>query len=124
MVALPDDLTDLEEPMARRARQSRKTIPGHDEFRPSREDRIRDHRRVRHAANQMLRTVSDADDLALPEIRSDHPHIVDVDVDVDVDRPPRRFDVGKTKFWKRRAGYREFRASMDSMWRGSGPVEG
>lgn len=101
--------------MARRSRDRRLSIPGYDELRPRRDDRAHDHRKVRHAASQMLRTVADPEELApLPEVRSDH-HL---------DRAPipaseiaqERFDVGKTKFWKRRAQFKSRRATLDSRW--------
>ena len=101
--------------MARRARDRRKTIPGYDEFRPRRSDRARDHRKVRHAANQMLHTAVDVEELApLPEVRSDHHLERDV---VEQPQPPgNSFAVGKSKFWKRRAQYKEFRAGLDANW--------
>lgn len=108
--------------MARRARQSRKTIPGYDEFRPSHEDRVRDHRRVRHAASQKLRTVEDAEDLTLPRVMSDHHHVPEDQEPAEA--PRRRFDVGKTKFWKRRAAYRDMKASMDAAWPEPGSAAG
>ena len=40
--------------MAQRARDHRKDIPGYDETRPDRDARKREHRKVRHATNQML----------------------------------------------------------------------
>ena len=109
--------------MARRARARRETIPGYDAFRPSRAERVRDHRRARHAANQMLRTVADIEDLTpLPQVRPDHHHDVVDSVPAEPER--RRFDVGKTKFWKRRDQYRDYRSRLDSMWPDIGPVEG
>ena len=60
--------------MARRSRINRSAIPGYDASRPSRDERARDHRRIRHAANQMLRTATDVEDLALPRPRADHHH--------------------------------------------------
>lgn len=101
--------------MARRSRDRRLSIPGYDELRPRRDDRARDHRKVRHAASQMLRTVADPEDLApLPEVRADH-HLERDSVSAS-EVTPERFDVGKTKFWKRRAKYKELRASIDSRW--------
>src|SRR5690606_32388387 len=55
--------------MARRARDHRKEIPGYDETRPAREERKRQHRQVRHAANQILSMVDDPDELTLPDVR-------------------------------------------------------
>jgi len=101
--------------MARRARDRRKTIPGYDEFRPRRDDRARDHRKVRHAANQMLHTAIDVEELApLPEVRPDH-HL-ERDVTEQSEPPRNRFAVGKTKFWKRRAQYKDYRARLDASW--------
>lgn len=101
--------------MARRSRDRRLSIPGYDELRPRSDDRARDHRKVRHAANQMLRTVADPEELApLPEVRPDH-HLERAPVPAS-DVTPERFDVGKTKFWKRRAQYKELRASIDARW--------
>jgi hypothetical protein len=101
--------------MARRARDRRKAIPGYDEFRPRRDDRARDHRKVRHAANQMLRTAADVEELApLPEVRPDH-HL-EADVVEGSEPATDRFDVGKTKFWKRRRQYKEYRAKLDASW--------
>lgn len=105
--------------MARRSRDRRKAIPGYDQFRPRRDDRARGHRKVRHAANQLLRTAADVEELGpLPEVRPDH-HI-DADP-MDLSEPVReRFDVGKTKFWKRRAEYKEYREKLDASWRDIG----
>jgi hypothetical protein len=101
--------------MARRSRDRRRSIPGYDEFRPRRDDRARDHRKVRHAANQMLRTAADVEELApLPEVRPDH-HTERL-APAPVEPPTDTFDVGKTKFWKRRDGYKEFRARLDAGW--------
>ena len=100
--------------MARRARDRRKAIPGYDESRPNRDDRKRAHRKARHEANQMLHSLTDPDELsALPEVRSDRHHDPEA-----YHREPekRRFKVWKTKFWKRRDGYREMRARMDARW--------
>ncbi len=100
--------------MARRARDRRKAIPGYDEFRPTQDDRRRSHRQARHAANQMLHTLADPDELAgLPEVRSDR-HREPEPVSSEVER--RRFKVWKTKFWKRRDGYRQMRAKLDARW--------
>ena len=99
--------------MARRAREHRKDIPGYDDTRPPRDDRKREHRRVRHAASQMLHLVEDADELTLPDVRrarADEPII-----DTDSGRT-HRFKVWKTKFWKRRETYRDMKARMDADW--------
>lgn len=107
--------------MARRARDRRKAIPGYDEFRPSSSERARDHRRVRHAANQMLRTTTDVEELApLPEVRPDHHH--DSALVEPAETPRTRFTVGKTKFWKRRDRYQDFKARIDSTWPDTGPA--
>lgn len=107
--------------MARRARDRRRTIPGYAEFRPRRDDRARDHRRVRHAAHQMLRTATDVEALGpLPEVRADHHP--EVETLAPIEPPDGHFDVGKTKFWKRRGRYRDFRARLDASWPDTGPV--
>lgn len=99
--------------MARRSRENRTAKTGYDEHRPSREERKLDHRRARHAANQMLHTLADPDELEpLPEVKKTSEHEVVEDLPV----PSRRFKVWKTKFWKRRDSYREMRAEMDSRW--------
>ncbi len=109
--------------MARRSRDRRKSIPGYDDLRPRRDDRARDHRKVRHAANQMLHTVTDVDALApLPEVRADHHHERD-EIEA-VEAPPSQFKVGKTKFWKRRDQYKEERARLDARWPDLGASEG
>lgn len=104
--------------MARRSRDRRRTIPGYDEFRPRRDERARDHRKVRHAANQMLRTATDIEELApLPEVRPDHHPERDIAEPAEfVEAVDTRRTVGKTKFWKRRGQYREFRAQLDARW--------
>ncbi len=108
--------------MARRSRDRRKSIPGYDDLRPRRDDRARDHRKVRHAAHQMLRTATDVDALApLPEVRPDHHH--DQDQMEPVETPDSHFEVGKTKFWKRRARYKEERARLDARWPDLGASE-
>ena len=99
--------------MARRARDHRKEIPGYDDTRPARDERKRQHRQVRHAANQILSTVEDPDDLTLPDVRR---HRYD---EADGRKPSpsdRRFRVWKTKFWKRRRSYQEMKARMDANW--------
>ena len=109
--------------MARRSRDRRNAIPGYDDLRPRRDDRARDHRKVRHAANQMLRTATDVDSLApLPEVRADHHH--DRDGIEPVEPPQLQFKVGKTKFWKRRGQYKEERARLDARWPDLGASEG
>lgn len=99
--------------MAKRAREHRKDIPGYDETRPPRDERKRQHRQVRHAANQMLSMVDDPDDLTLPDVKR-HRHDDD---SAAADQPePRRFRVWKTKFWKRRDRYQDMKARLDSNW--------
>lgn len=100
--------------MAKRSRKNRQSIPGYDESRPSREERKLEHRRVRHAAHQMLHMVDDPEDLAgLPEVRRTRK---------DEGPPPsdtpskHRFRVWKTKFWKRRDQYRDMKSEMDANW--------
>lgn len=100
--------------MARRARDHRKDIPGYDETRPDRDLRKREHRRVRHAANQLLSVVDDPDDLTLPDVRRQRS-----DLPYEPVRPEsngRRFRVWKTKFWKRRDTYQDMKAELDSNW--------
>ena len=100
--------------MASRSRERRNKIPGYDEFRPNREDRKRSHRATRHAANQMLHTIDDYDDAALPTVRkSGLPHTPEEDF---VEPTRQKFKVWKTKFWKRRGNYQELKTSLDSNW--------
>jgi len=99
--------------MARRARDHRKEIPGYDDTRPARDERKRQHRQVRHAANQILSTVEDPDDLTLPDVRR---HRYDEADGRKPSPPDRRFRVWKTKFWKRRRYYQEMKARMDANW--------
>lgn len=100
--------------MARRSRDHRRQIPGYDEQRPSPEDRAREHRRVRHAANQQLRGVVDPDDLEpLPEVRRER---VGEPRETEPTVERRRFRVWKTKFWKRRDGYQDMKAALDARW--------
>ena len=99
--------------MAKRARDHRKDIPGYDETRPDRGERKRQHRRVRHAANQILATVDDPDEYTLPDLRrlrqDDAYHTPEAS-------NGRRFRVWKTKFWKRRGRYQDMKSRMDSRW--------
>jgi hypothetical protein len=100
--------------MAKRSRKNRHQIPGYDESRPSREERKQQHRQVRHAAHQMLHMVDDPEEVdALPEVKRSRQH----------EAPPvadsasrNRFKVWKTKFWKRRDQYQDFKANIDSNW--------
>ena len=100
--------------MAKRSRKNRQSIPGYDESRPSREERKLEHRRVRHAAHQMLHMVDDPEDLAgLPEVRRTRKD----EAPTPSDTPSKhRFRVWKTKFWKRRDQYREMKSEMDANW--------
>ncbi len=100
--------------MAKRSRTNRIEIPGYDESRPSREERKQQHRQVRHAAHQMLHMVDDPEEVTgLPEVRRTRQHEV---------APPEspatrnRFRLWKTKFWKRRDSYRDFRSDIDAEW--------
>lgn len=99
--------------MAKRARDHRKEIPGYDDTRPAREERKRQHRQVRHAANQLLSIVDDPEDLTLPDVRrrrqGDNNSAANT-------ANSRRFRVWKTKFWKRRDGYKDMKARLDSNW--------
>jgi hypothetical protein len=99
--------------MARRSRENRQEIPGYDESRPTREERKKQHRASRHAANQMLHTLEDPEEVVLPEDRRTRTH----DVSNGAGEPgKRRFRVWKTKFWKRRDEYRSHKAELDSNW--------
>ncbi|HLT97929.1 MAG TPA: hypothetical protein VK070_14205 [Acidimicrobiia bacterium] len=99
--------------MARRARENRKETPGY-EARPPREERKRQHRQVRHAANQLLATVEDPDDLTLPDVRRRRHSEANGHEEPSANR--RRFRVWKTKFWKRRDSYRDMKAELDAEW--------
>jgi hypothetical protein len=99
--------------MATRSRAHRKSIPGYDEQRPSRDERIREHRKARHAAHQLLHTVDDPDELdPLPEVKRDRLREPVEPGEVG----KRRFKVWKTKFWKRRDSYQDMKAAMDARW--------
>ncbi len=100
--------------MARRSREHRQEIPGYDESRLSREERKLRHRANRHATNQILHTVHDPDeDYVLPEERRSRRH----ENGHGPQEPQRkRFKVWKTRFWKRRDGFRSQKAEMDSNW--------
>lgn len=100
--------------MAKRARDHRKDIPGYDETRPARDERKRQHRQVRHAANQLLSMVDDPDDLTLPDVRRRRSD--ESNGDESSSSNERRFRVWKTKFWKRRHNYQDMKARMDSNW--------
>lgn len=99
--------------MARRAREHRKDIPGYDDTRPDRDERKRQHRRVRHASNQILSMVEDPDELTLPDVRRlrHNDELPSVEAS-----NGRRFRVWKTKFWKRRDRYQDMKARLDSRW--------
>jgi hypothetical protein len=99
--------------MAKRSREHRQEIPGYDESRPTREQRKQQHRANRHAANQMLHTIEDAEEVVLPEERRTRTH----ETGNGLNEPEkRRYRVWKTKFWKRRGHYRDRRAALDSDW--------
>lgn len=99
--------------MAKRSRENRQEIPGYDESRPTREQRIQQHRATRHATNQLLHTFEDPEEVVLPEERRTRTH----DTETGSQEPERRrFRVWKTKFWKRRDDYRDQRAAIDSDW--------
>lgn len=101
--------------MANRSRENRKSIPGYEEARPSRFDRKRDHRAARHAANQMLHTIDDFDDVAdFPEVRRSSHHSERQPIDTTPSKS--KFKVWKTKFWKRRDSYQDLKASLDANW--------
>jgi len=99
--------------MAKRSREHRQDIPGYDESRPSREERKTKHRATRHAANQLLHTLADPDEVVLPEERRTRSH---ENGNGSHDPGKRRFRVWKTKFWKRRDNYRDRKAAIDSSW--------
>lgn len=100
--------------MAKRSRNNRHQIPGYDESRLSREERRLEHRRVRHAAHQMLHMIDDPEEVAgLPEVRRNR----QPDAGPSPDTPARsRFKVWKTKFWKRRHRYQDMKSEIDSNW--------
>ncbi len=99
--------------MARRSREHRQEIPGYNESRPTRGERKKQHRANRHAANQILHTVEDPEEIVLPEEKRTR-----VDESNNGQREPtkRRFKVWKTKFWKRRDEYRSQKAELDAQW--------
>lgn len=100
--------------MAKRSRENRQEIPGYDESRPTREERKQHHRQVRHETHQMLHMADDPEEIAaLPEVRRTRKHENNVG---HVEPEKRRFKVWKTKFWKRRDGYKDMKAEMDQNW--------
>jgi hypothetical protein len=100
--------------MAKRSRKNRNQIPGYDDSRPSRDERRLEHRRVRHAAHQMLHMVDDPEEVvALPEVRRSRKPEVPAVTDT---ASKHRFRVWKTKFWKRRDRYQDMKAQIDSNW--------
>ncbi len=99
--------------MAKRSREHRQEIPGYDESRPSSDERKKQHRANRHAANQVLHTFEDPDEVVLPEERRTRIHENGHD---QTETGKRRFRVWKTKFWKRRDVYRDEKAEIDSSW--------
>ncbi len=103
--------------MATRARNNRNQIPGYEEHRLNRDERQREHRRVRHAARQALNFVSveNPEDLEpLPRVRRNT--TTDLQRDENAEPTRHRFKVWKTKFWKRRDSYRDMKAEMDADW--------
>lgn len=99
--------------MAKRSRENRQEIPGYDESRPTREERKQKHRATRHATHQALHTISDPDEVVLPEERRTRKN---ESPNGTVEPDKRRFRVWKTKFWKRREDYRDRKAAMDEDW--------
>ena len=99
--------------MAQRARDHRKDIPGYDETRPDRDARKREHRKVRHATNQMLAAAADPDEITLPAVRR-HERLDETHAPAE--SSGRRFRVWKTKFWKRRHRYQDMKQELDSRW--------
>lgn len=106
--------------MARRSREHRQEIPGYDESRPTRDERKQQHRANRHATKEMLHTLSDPDEVVLPEERrTKSQETGNGQQELPNEAPEagkRRFRVWKTKFWKRRDDYREHMAELDSNW--------
>lgn len=98
--------------MAQRSRQNRASIPGYDDH-PSRKDRRLQHRQIRHAAHQMLATLDDPEEFAMPEVRRSGTH-EQAEPGSEIER--RRFRVWKTKFWKRRDSYRDMKGALDARW--------
>jgi hypothetical protein len=99
--------------MAKRSREHRQDIPGYDESRPTREERKQQHRANRHAANQVLHTFDDPEEVVLPEERRTRK---DETSNGGASTEKRRFRVWKTKFWKRRDEYRDQKAEIDASW--------
>ena len=99
--------------MAKRSREHRQGIPGYDESRPTREERKQRHRAQRHAANQILHSLEDPDEVVLPEERRTRAHELS---NGNGETGKRRYRVWKTKFWKRRDDYRSRKAELDSDW--------
>jgi hypothetical protein len=103
--------------MARRSRENRREIPGYDENRPSRDERKKQHRQVRHSTHQMLHMVDDPEEvMGLPEVRRTRQADTPLG-DVTQHEPERRrYKIWKTKFWKRRDDYRNLKSEIDSNW--------
>ncbi len=100
--------------MAKRSRQHKKDIPGYDENRPSRDERKKQHRATRHAANQMLHSLDDPEDVVLPRERRSRKQ--ESYSPADTDPGKKRYRVWKTKFWKRRDSYKDTKAELDAAW--------
>jgi hypothetical protein len=101
--------------MAKRSREHRQEIPGYNEGRPTRQERKKQHRAVRHHTHQMLHTSDDPDGVVVPEVRGtgDNHELQPAEPS---DGKPRRFRVWKTKFWKRRDDYHTMKSELDSNW--------
>jgi len=101
--------------MAKRSREHRQEIPGYNEGRPTRQERKKQHRAVRHHTHQMLHTNDDPDGVVVPEVRGtgDNHELQPAEP---LDGKPRRFRVWKTKFWKRRDDYHTMKSELDSNW--------
>ena len=103
--------------MARRSREHRQEIPGYDERRPSRDERTKQHRQVRHTTHQMLHMVDDPEELSgLPEVRGTSKAETPSPRTLQREPERHRFKIWKTKFWKRRSKYRNLKSALDSEW--------
>ena len=103
--------------MARRSRKHRQEIPGYEEGRPSRDERKKQHRQVRHSTHQILHMVDDPEELAgLPEVRGTRKAETPTPKPFQLESEQHRFKIWKTKFWKRRGEYRDLKLDLDSTW--------
>ena len=107
--------------MAKRSREHRQDIPGYDENRPSRDERKQQHRANRHATNQMLNAYEDVEEIVLPEAKRTRKQEPPASANATPEVEKRRYKVWKTKFWKRRDGYKDQKAAMDAEWPVIGP---